>query len=157
VTAALLAWILISAFLIALFENWTYLHAAYFTVINVTTVGFGDIVPATHRGKILAGLNSFAGLIAFGVLITVITTALQPGEYTGTATPDEGMESKLETDLPRQRTEPQKGEDELLVDFIDSLARLLRERGNSQVSSVQILEGPPSPMGVIIHVHVLRP
>ena len=50
----------------------------YFTVINVTTVGFGDIVPKTTAGHWIAIANSLFGLMAFGWLVAVFTIALQP-------------------------------------------------------------------------------
>ncbi len=50
----------------------------YFTVINVTTVGFGDIVPKTTAGHWIAIANSLFGLMAFGWFVAVFTIALQP-------------------------------------------------------------------------------
>jgi voltage-gated potassium channel Kch len=50
----------------------------YFTVINVTTVGFGDITPRTTAGHWIAIANSLFGLIAFGWFVAVFTIALQP-------------------------------------------------------------------------------
>ena len=50
----------------------------YFTVINVTTVGFGDIAPRTYAGHWIAIVNSFFGLMAFGWFVAVFTIALQP-------------------------------------------------------------------------------
>ncbi|MDH2353332.1 potassium channel family protein [Bradyrhizobium sp. SSUT112] len=50
----------------------------YFTVINVTTVGFGDIYPRTYPGHWIAIANSVFGLMAFGWFVAVFTIALQP-------------------------------------------------------------------------------
>ncbi|WP_107343950.1 potassium channel family protein [Rhodopseudomonas palustris] len=50
----------------------------YFTIINVTTVGFGDIVPKTTAGHWIAIANSLLGLTAFGWFVAVFTIALQP-------------------------------------------------------------------------------
>ena len=38
----------IPAAIIMQFEDWTYLQSLYFTVVTLTTVGFGDFVPGTH-------------------------------------------------------------------------------------------------------------
>jgi voltage-gated potassium channel Kch len=56
----------------------------YFTVINVTTVGFGDIVPRTTAGHWIAIANSLLGLIAFGWFVAVFTIALQPASSPST-------------------------------------------------------------------------
>lgn len=72
-----LIWTLISSIVFVKNESWTFLHAAYFTVINITTVGFGDIVPATRWGKAFAGLNALVGLVLFGLLVSIISLALQ--------------------------------------------------------------------------------
>ncbi len=50
-------------------ENWTWLDSLYFSVITLTTVGYGDFSPKTDAGKIftmiyiLAGLGTLAGFI----------------------------------------------------------------------------------------------
>ena len=37
--------LLIPAYLFTIIEGWTYLDSFYFTVISLTTVGFGDFAP----------------------------------------------------------------------------------------------------------------
>jgi hypothetical protein len=59
-------------------REWSFWHACYFTVINVTTVGFGDVVPTTTAGKLIAGANAFAGLLMFGAIVAVVALAFQP-------------------------------------------------------------------------------
>jgi hypothetical protein len=83
----LLAYIIVMGFIYSFVEHITFLRSFYFTVINVTTVGFGDVVPFTRIGKLIAGLNSFAGLIIFGVLVATLTMALQPRQFSGDITP----------------------------------------------------------------------
>ena len=43
-------------------ENWRYLDSIYFTVVTVTTVGYGDIYPQTDIGKVITIIFSFAGI-----------------------------------------------------------------------------------------------
>ena len=69
-----------------------FLDSLYFTVINVTTVGFGDIHPTSDVGKVLAMMNAVLGLIIFGFLVAAITAALQPSGFSG--------EAAAPTDLP---------------------------------------------------------
>jgi DNA repair exonuclease SbcCD ATPase subunit len=54
-------------------------QAFYFTVINMTTVGFGDLAPVSFWGKVFAMLNAIVGLALFGVLVGLIVMAFQPG------------------------------------------------------------------------------
>lgn len=72
---------------------WT--SSVYFTFINVTTVGFGDIVPLTDAGRIIAIVNSLVGLIAFGMVVAQITAGFQPPSPTTAELVEEVMR-KLE-------------------------------------------------------------
>src|SRR5215218_4117241 len=73
----IMAWLLISSLIFSIIENKSYSLSLYFTIINMTT-GFADIMPQTDIGKIIAVINSLLGLLAFGILVAVITLALQP-------------------------------------------------------------------------------
>lgn len=53
-------------------EGWSYLDAFYFTVITLTTVGYGDFSPHTESGKIFSMIYIFMGLGVFGALIALI-------------------------------------------------------------------------------------
>jgi hypothetical protein len=52
-----------------LVEGWDPVDAAYFCVITLATVGYGDLTPATRFGKIFTMLYIVAGL---GVLSTFV-------------------------------------------------------------------------------------
>ncbi len=119
--AATLAYVIASTLLIRHFEDhWGFWHAGYFTVINVTTVGFGDVVPGTHAGKVLAGINGFAGLLLFGGLIAVITIAFQPASWSTTLT-------SSAAEHPDQPKRPEKDVvSHKTAEALESLAMLLR-------------------------------
>ncbi len=56
----------LGAFIFHYVEHWGWLDATYFTVITITTIGFGDFTPHTSLGKILTifyGLNGIAILL----------------------------------------------------------------------------------------------
>jgi hypothetical protein len=44
----------------------------YYTLVTLTTLGYGDITPATQGGMIVAGLEALLGLIWFGMLTSII-------------------------------------------------------------------------------------
>ncbi|MGP9664894.1 potassium channel family protein [Halomonas sp. AOP22-C1-8] len=85
IAAVWVLYTLASSAVIRIWEDWGYWHSCYFTLINMTTVGFGDVTPLTQQGKIVAGVNSVVGLMLFGVFIASITMALQPSSFDGTA------------------------------------------------------------------------
>ena len=50
------------AFAYSSIEEWNYLDSLYFTVVTVTTIGYGDLVPQTDMGKIFTIFFSFLGI-----------------------------------------------------------------------------------------------
>ena len=52
----------VGAFVYFSIEGWAYLDALYFTVVTVTTIGYGDLVPQTEIGKIFTIFFSFLGI-----------------------------------------------------------------------------------------------
>lgn len=52
-------------------EGWNYLDSFYFSVITLTTIGFGDFSPQTTGGKIFTMIYVLIGL---GMILTFIQT-----------------------------------------------------------------------------------
>ncbi|MCB8953287.1 MAG: two pore domain potassium channel family protein [Ardenticatenales bacterium] len=53
------------------FEGWSLLDSLYFSVITLTTVGYGDFAPQTNAGKIF---TIFYIIVGLGILAAFITT-----------------------------------------------------------------------------------
>ena len=67
-TLALILW---ASIFYRLVEGWSWLDSIYFSVISISTVGFGDISPETAAGKIFTMVYILIGL---GVFVTAATT-----------------------------------------------------------------------------------
>lgn len=52
-------------------EGWTWIDSIYFSVITISTVGYGDFSPETSIGKIF---TIFYIIIGLGVFVTAATT-----------------------------------------------------------------------------------
>lgn len=50
-------------------EGWTWIDSYFFTVVTLSTVGYGSLVPATTLGKIGTTVFIFVGLGVFAVAI----------------------------------------------------------------------------------------
>lgn len=50
-------------------EGWSWLDAYFFTVVTLSTVGYGSLVPATPVGKIATTILIFIGIGAVAVAI----------------------------------------------------------------------------------------
>jgi voltage-gated potassium channel len=57
-------------------EGWSWVDAAYFSVITLTTVGYGDLHPLTDGGKIFTMGYALVGIGVFVALVTQIAEAL---------------------------------------------------------------------------------
>ena len=52
-------------------EGWNWVDSIYFSVITLTTIGFGDFAPTTPEGKIF---TIFYILIGIGIILSFINT-----------------------------------------------------------------------------------
>ena len=48
-------------------EGWAWIDSYYFTVVTLSTVGYGDMTPKTDAGKIGATILIFVGLGVFAL------------------------------------------------------------------------------------------
>jgi voltage-gated potassium channel len=52
-------------------EGWRLLDALYFSVVTLTTIGFGDLAPTTDGAKVFTIVYSFVGI---GIIAAFITS-----------------------------------------------------------------------------------
>lgn len=50
-------------------EGWSWIDSYFFTVVTLSTVGYGNLVPQTEVGKIATTILIFAGIGAFAFAI----------------------------------------------------------------------------------------
>lgn len=58
--------------------NPNYYDALYYTVVSLTTLGYGDIVPTTLSGRFVAALQSVIGFCSFAVLASMLYRKISP-------------------------------------------------------------------------------
>jgi len=86
-------------------EGWSWLDAYFFTVVTLSTVGYGSLVPATAAGKIGTTVMIFLGLGVFALVIQqfaayAVARRLRRPRRPGRAPPE------------THRPEPEAGRDE---------------------------------------------
>lgn len=59
-----------------LLEGWSLLDAAFFSVVTISTVGYGELVPQTVLGKLFAMFYILVGLGVFVAAATAVADAL---------------------------------------------------------------------------------
>lgn len=98
-------------------DSW--LNAAWWTVATVTTVGYGDIVPVTDAGRIIAIFYMFFGIAILGVSLSVLGTRYYKKKFEDTKEISHGNKMILDKieNLEKHQEKLQKD----LGDLIDKL------------------------------------
>ena len=68
--------ITLATFVFWLLEDWTLLEAAFFSVVTISTVGYGELVPQTVAGKIFCMVYILLGLGVFVAAASAVAEAL---------------------------------------------------------------------------------
>jgi hypothetical protein len=58
-------------------EEWSLADSLYFTVIALTTIGFGDFAPTTTLSRLFTVLYAIIGVGLIGILVHLIVTNAQ--------------------------------------------------------------------------------
>jgi hypothetical protein len=77
VTLALVALVVAGAAAITLVEKMPFADTLYFAFVTGLTIGYGDIVPQTPGGRLVALLIGFAGILFTGLMVALLVYAVQ--------------------------------------------------------------------------------
>ncbi|WP_179367644.1 potassium channel family protein [Winogradskyella forsetii] len=69
-TLMLLSFIIVGTIVFHYAEGWSWLDSYYFSVMTLSTVGYGDMVPTTPFTKIFSTIYILAGL---GIILNFVT------------------------------------------------------------------------------------
>jgi voltage-gated potassium channel len=58
-------------------EDWSFANSLYFTVIALSTIGFGDIAPTTTFSRLFTVLYAIIGVGLIGTLLNLVVTNAQ--------------------------------------------------------------------------------
>lgn len=64
-----------------LVEDWTFLDAAYMTVITLSSVGFGEVNPLNERSRLFTIVLILMGLVTIGYIVNRFTEAFIQGYF----------------------------------------------------------------------------
>ena len=97
----------------------TMLDAAWWTVATVTTVGYGDVVPVTETGKIIAIFYMFFGISILALFLSVLGTQFYKNRFSKEGDISHAQELILErmNDLEKNQVKLQNN----LKEIIDEL------------------------------------
>lgn len=75
----IIAMVMIGAYYFGIYEGRSYFDSVYFSVITLAGVGYGDIVPHTQAGKVIAMVYAIFGIPLFIVAGSLIVQYLIGG------------------------------------------------------------------------------
>ena len=67
--------ILVATIFFWLVEGWSLVDSAYFSVVTIATVGYGDLAPKTTAGKIFTMAYIFSGIGIFVAAVSALAKA----------------------------------------------------------------------------------
>ena len=53
-------------------EPLTIIQSGYFSIVTITTLGYGDITPQTESARILTAIEAFLGIVTIGLFLNAV-------------------------------------------------------------------------------------
>ena len=126
-------------------ENWTIIDSLYFASSVFTTIGFGDLHPSNHTGRVFTIILSFYGVVMLGIFLGIAGEALIEGHNKALQRKEEKVSRSVIKSLARE----QQSSHSWATD--DSVGENMREKGFFQeVWSIVYLEAPIVAIVVIL-------
>jgi hypothetical protein len=75
-TTALFSWIAIGTLVFHRLESWNWIQSFYFSVVTITTVGYGDFAPTNDQSRLFTAIYILVGVSVGLVTLTAIGTEI---------------------------------------------------------------------------------
>lgn len=75
-SAALLLYVTLGCILYTQVTEWSFIDALYFTIVTLTTVGYGDLLPSTNAEKIITIFFVFIGVGLIGAALGIVASTV---------------------------------------------------------------------------------
>lgn len=121
-----------------IFEQWSILDSLYFTIVLLTTVGYGDITPDTVGGKLFASVFALGGVVVLGLILGVVGSQLVEAEIGLNEKVKSKTSRALEAAFTMRGGRHRRREKENIEHFIET-GEKTRLRSNS-ASSIESIE-----------------
>lgn len=59
----------------SILEDWSLLNSLYFSVVTLSTIGYGDLAPTNNAAKVFTIIYIFVGVGTLGVFISAVSRA----------------------------------------------------------------------------------
>ncbi|ORX92475.1 voltage-gated potassium channel [Basidiobolus meristosporus CBS 931.73] len=66
------SWAFVGGLVFSLMQKWSYLSALFFSLVTITTIGFGNQVPQTTLTRVLVMIYAFVGIVCIGFMFAVV-------------------------------------------------------------------------------------
>lgn len=86
-------------------EEWSIVDSLYFTLVMLSTIGYGDLSPSKPAGKLFASLFALGGIVILGLALGVVGSQLVEAEVRAAEKAREQTSKSIEKAFTRNRDE----------------------------------------------------